>query len=127
MNPPKKAETKPEKEDSTEVPQQNEDKPESVNLKKVRQEIKRAVGSEAVKMVRKIVEKKGDPSYLALKYLFEIAGLYPASSAEETEQEDSLAKILLRHLGLEDEIKAGSEVTKDAQGNTPAEQKDAVK
>jgi hypothetical protein len=98
-----------------------------VDLKKVRQKIKRAVGNKAFEMVQKILENKGDPSYLALKYLFEIAGLYPASSAEETDQDDSLAKILLRRLGLEDEIKTGSEVTKETQASAPVEQKDAVK
>ena len=96
-----------------------------MDLKKVRQGIKDLVESKAVVMVQKILEKKGDPSYLALKYLFEIAGLYPASSAEETDQDDSLVKKLLRHLRLEDET--ASEVTKDKQASAPAEQKDAVK
>lgn len=122
-----KEETKPENQVSNDLPPQKEDPPGPVDLQKVRQGIKRAVGNRALAMVRKILAKKGDPGYLALKYLFEIAGLYPASSAEEAEQEDSLAKILLRHLGLEDEIKAGSEVTKDAPGSGSPEQKDAVK
>ena len=125
--PKKKEETRPETEAPNEVSEQDEGNPGQVDLKQVRQGIKHLVESKAVAMVQKILEKKGDPSYLALKYLFEISGLYPANAAEEAEQEDSLAKILLRHLGFEDEIKTGSEVTKDTQANSPAEQKDAVK
>jgi hypothetical protein len=124
-NDPKKKEDEPDNEVSKQVPRQGEEKSGPGDLKKVRQGIKDLVESKAVVMVQKILEKKGDPSYLALKYLFEIAGLYPASSAEETDQDDSLVKKLLRHLRLEDET--ASEVTKDKQASAPAEQKDAVK
>ena len=37
------------------------------------------------------------------EYLFEMIGLYPAAGAQEAPQEDSLAKTLLRHLGISEE------------------------
>jgi hypothetical protein len=125
--PKKKEDAEPENEVSNEVPQQGEEKPGPVDLKKVRQKIKRAVGNKALHMVQKILDEDGTLGYLAMKYLFDIAGLFPTGGAEDAEQEDSLAKILLRRLGLEDEIKTGSEVTKETQASAPVEQKDAVK
>jgi hypothetical protein len=35
-----------------------------------------------------------------MKYLFEMVGLFPATTPEETPAKDSLAKTLLRHLGI---------------------------
>jgi hypothetical protein len=123
MKEKKKEEAKPENEAASEGSPQDEDEAGPVDLKKVRQTIKHKVSSGAVTLVENILKKDGKLSYLAMKYLFEIAGLYPASAAEEAEQEDSLAKILLRHLGLEDESKTGSEGTKDTQANGAGEQR----
>jgi hypothetical protein len=38
--------------------------------------------------------------YQAIKYLFEMIGLYPAAPGDESPLHDSLAKTLLRQLGL---------------------------
>lgn len=42
--------------------------------------------------------------YQAIKYLFEMVGLYPGSAAEHSPVEDSLVKTLLQHLGLPEAI-----------------------
>ena len=54
-------------------------------------------------MVETTIEQVQDGHYQALKYLFEMIGLYPAAGAQEASQEDSLAKTLLRHLGISEE------------------------
>ncbi len=54
--------------------------------------------------------------YLAMKYLFEMIGLFPRAAGDEVAHDDSLAKILLRSLNLEDEIKIPQQVTKDSAG-----------
>jgi hypothetical protein len=46
--------------------------------------------------------------------LFEMIGLYPASSTDETPVQDSLAATLLRRLGLDEEPMQESRVTKDS-------------
>jgi hypothetical protein len=71
-------------------------------LAAVRKEISEVVGSEAVRMVRRIIAEIDIRHCTAMKYLFELAGLYPATTREETRSDDSLAKTLLRRLGLED-------------------------
>ena len=47
-----------------------------------------------------------------LKYLFELGGLYPAAEQEEPFAEDSLAKTLLRRLGILEDPILENEVTK---------------
>ena len=54
-------------------------------------------------MVETTIEQVQNGHYQALKYLFEMIGLYPAAGAQETPPEDSLVKTLLRHLGISEE------------------------
>jgi len=54
-------------------------------------------------MVETTIEQVQNGHYQALKYLFEMIGLYPAVGAPEGSQEDSLARTLLRHLGISEE------------------------
>jgi hypothetical protein len=53
-----------------------------------------------------------------MKYLFEMVGLFPATTPEETAPEDSLAKTLLNYLGVSEGSSAkcdpGSTVDADA-------------
>jgi hypothetical protein len=44
------------------------------------------------------VEEEGQ--YQAMKYLFEMVGLYPAVAGSEDDKHDSLAEILLSQLGI---------------------------
>lgn len=73
-----------------------------VNVAGIRLTITRMVAHQASDMVKAAIEeaKKGQSG--ALKYLFEMIGLYPATlEAEQTEKREmSLAEYLCRQLGL---------------------------
>ena len=103
-----------------------EPKAELADLAAVRKEISRVVGSEAVRMVRRIIAEVDIGHYSAMKYLFELAGLYPATAQEETAGDDSLAKTLLRRLGLEEGTMLESGVTKDREMDATGGAADAV-
>lgn len=53
--------------------------------------------------------------YLGMKYLFEMIGLYPATAAEGTHSQDSLAAVLLRRLGLPEAPMQERSVTKESE------------
>src|ERR1700690_1894810 len=84
-----------------------------VDLDAIREQITNLVGNGAVDMVETTMEEVGKGRYLAMKYLFEMIGLCPASTLEAAPQEDSLARTLLRRLQLPEEPNTGVEVTKD--------------
>jgi len=84
------------------------------------------VGSEAVRMVRRIMAEIDISHYTTIKYLFELAGLYPTTTQEETGGDDSPAKTLLRRLGLEEGPVPESAVTKDWGTEATASPADAV-
>ena len=73
------------------------------DLMALRQQITNVVCAAALPMVEKTIAEVQSGHYQALKYLFEMIGLYPATGAHETPEEDSLAKTLLRHLGISEE------------------------
>ncbi len=85
----------------------------TVDLTSVRQQITSLVGTEAVGMVATTIEEVDKGHYAAMKYLFEMVGLYPAAAPEEVAGENSLAKTLLRRLGLPEETISETEVTKE--------------
>jgi hypothetical protein len=84
-----------------------------VDLVAVRAQITNLVGNGAVDMVETTMEEVGKGRYLAMKYLFEMVGLCPATTPQDTSQEDSLARTLLRRLHLPEDPNPGAEVTKD--------------
>jgi hypothetical protein len=98
-----------------------------VDLGVVRERITNLVGHRAVKMVETTMAEVGKGHYLAMKYLFEMIGLCPATTPEESLQEDSLAKTLLRRLRLPEETDPGAEVTKDCATDPVEQESDAVK
>ncbi|MGD0161391.1 MAG: hypothetical protein ABSB39_02885 [Candidatus Sulfotelmatobacter sp.] len=72
-----------------------------VDMARVRETIKNMVGNSAEKIAAKVINVALTGQLAPAKYLFEAAGLYPAT--EETAarpQGDSLAHILLRRMGL---------------------------
>jgi len=77
-------------------------------------------------MVRTTIEQVQGGHYQALKYLFEMIGLYPATGAQEESQEDSLATTLLRHLGISEE-EIGNLKTLDSAPGPLMPRGDAVK
>ncbi|MGA8154175.1 MAG: hypothetical protein WB952_24725 [Terriglobales bacterium] len=73
---------------------------EPLDLAALREQITNLVCVEAVGMVETTIEQVRNGHYQALKYLFEMIGLYPAAGGGDVPEEDSLAATLLRHLGI---------------------------
>ena len=70
-------------------------------LSEVRRKISELVARNAVPMVQQAIDAvREEGQYQAIKYLFEMVGLYPASAQDDSESQDSLAEVLLEQLGL---------------------------
>ncbi len=98
-----------------------------VDLGGVRDQITKMVGNRATKMVEITIDEVSKGHYLAMKYLFEMVGLFPATTPEAPLQEDSLAKTLLRRLQFPEETDSGTEVTKESITDPAEPEIDAVK
>ncbi len=95
---------------------------EAPDLAQVRRQIADIVGSGAIGMVETTIGQVGKGHYLGMKYLFEMIGLYPATSTNDAAEEDSLAAVLLRRLGLPEESMPETGVTEDSRAAAgPAE------
>jgi hypothetical protein len=71
------------------------------DLSALRREITELVARNAVVMVQNAIDAVNEAGqYQAIKYLFEMIGLYPALGTEDDTPEASLAGALLRHLGV---------------------------
>jgi hypothetical protein len=71
------------------------------DLSALRGQITDLVARNAVAMVQQAIDAVNEEGqYQAIKYLFEMIGLYPASAAEDAPLQESLVKTLLHHLGL---------------------------
>jgi hypothetical protein len=99
---------------------------QATDLAAIRQQITDLVRNQAVPMVEITISEVDKGHYAAMKYLFEMIGLYPAAAQEESQGEDSLARTLLRRLGLPEEPMLEAEIKKDGQPESAAG-KDAVK
>jgi hypothetical protein len=64
------------------------------------------------------VEEAKKGHYAAMKYLFDLIGLHPAEAQEESSGEDSMARTLLRRLGLPENPQLENEVTKECPQET---------
>jgi hypothetical protein len=72
-------------------------------LSALRREITELVVRNAAVMVQNTIDAVNEGGqYQAIKYLFEMIGLYPASGSEDETEEASLAGTLLRHLGIQE-------------------------
>ena len=100
---------------------------QATDLAAIRQQITDLVRDQAVPMVEITISEVDRGHYSAMKYLFEMIGLYPAATQEETQGEDSLARTLLRRLGLPEEPILEDHVPKDCGLRTVADGEDAVK
>ncbi len=79
-----------------------------VELPEVRERIKNLVGNAAVDMVKNGIAEANKGHYAAMKFLFELIGLFPAEEGGEQSVDDGgLAKALFGRLGVE----MGPEVT----------------
>ena len=76
-----------------------------MDLPALRREITGLVARNALAMVQHAIDAvHEDGQYQAIRFLFEMVGLYPAAAQEESLQEDSLAKLLLQALRLPSEL-----------------------
>ena len=98
-----------------------------VDLAVIGEQITNLVGNRAIEMVEITMDEVDKGHYLAMKYLFEMIGLCPATAPEGAIQEDSLAKTLLRRLRFPEETNPGADVTKDSIPNGVKQASDAVK
>lgn len=100
---------------------------QATDLAAIRQQITDLVRNQAVPMVEITISEVDKGHYAAMKYLFEMIGLYPAAAEEETQEEDSLARTLLRRLGLPEEPMLEAEGAKDCRPELLGDGEDAVK
>jgi hypothetical protein len=111
-----------EKEPQPETPAQT-----PVDIAKIRDQIKQAVGGRAVEVANAAMDGVKNGHYLPMKYLFEVIGIFPASAVAESPEDDSLAKILLRKLGLDPElVRPETKVSTDSLESWPSATGDAV-
>jgi len=98
-----------------------------VDLVVIGELITNLVGNRAIEMVEITMDEVDKGHYLAMKYLFEMIGLCPATAPEGAIQEDSLAKTLLRRLRFPEESDPSTEVTKECAAEPVEQASDAVK
>ena len=80
-----------------------------VDLPALRRKLTELIAQNAVAMVQRAIDSVNEEGqYQAIKYLFEMIGLYPLPGGEEDATEASLAETLLRHLGLLDNVEQGN-------------------
>jgi hypothetical protein len=80
-------------------------------LSVVRRKISELVARHAVPMVQQAIDAvREEGQYQAMKFLFEMVGLYPATAQEESPVQESLARLLLDQLGLPN-IQPGKQVS----------------
>lgn len=75
-----------------------------VDRSEVRQQITNAISQQAVEMVNLTIEQIKAGNHQPMKYLFEIAGLFPAAEVEgHTPQEDLMLKNVTKILRISEE------------------------
>ncbi|HEY7353099.1 MAG TPA: hypothetical protein VH596_10085 [Terriglobales bacterium] len=80
-----------------------------LKLDEVREKISELVARNAVPMVQQAIDAvREEGQYQAMKYLFEMVGLYPAVARDNSEAEESIARILLEKLGAADSLPNGT-------------------
>jgi hypothetical protein len=74
----------------------------AVDLAEVRQSIANMVGADAKKITKAVVDEALKGQLATVKYLFEMAGVYPASAVADPAmpEQDALARTLLHRMGL---------------------------
>lgn len=76
----------------------------SPDLPALRREITGLVARNALSMVQQAIDAvQEEGQYQAIRFLFEMIGLYPAAAQEESPEKDSLAQLLLQCLKLPSE------------------------
>jgi hypothetical protein len=92
------------------------------NPAEVRRDIAQMVDSQAARMTQAVIDEGMKGQLATVKYLFEVAEIYPASTdgSYATREEESLAQTLLRRLDLPDEP-IGRDEEDEPKEATPAD------
>ncbi len=85
-------------------------------IQNIRNKVTNVIMKESVEMAQRSVQSvKEGGNTTALKYLWEVAGLFPAVAAQaDREEPDSLARILLERLGAPGEVRPADETNPEA-------------
>src|SRR5262245_24037741 len=76
-------------------------------VQKLRNRVQNLIFNNSQKMAERVVQSVTEGGQVpALKYLWEMSGLFPFESSDENGERESLAKILLERMGLGDKIPA---------------------
>jgi hypothetical protein len=70
-----------------------------IDLAFVRQQVTNLVANRALEVVHETLDQIGRGNYQAMKYLFEMVGLFPVTASDETSAENSLTTMLLNRFG----------------------------
>ncbi len=92
------------------------------SLATLREQITDKVTGHAAALVETTIAEADKGHFAAMKYLFEMIGLYPVPSEEEPEVmgESVLAKTLIRRLGLREEAEPSEGIMRTAEVPTAA-------
>jgi hypothetical protein len=83
------------------------------DLSALRRKITELVAQNAVAMVQNAIDAVNEEGqYQAIKYLFEMIGLHPATANNESQAQESLARTLLDQLGRPNRVTGESEEAK---------------
>ena len=72
-----------------------------VDIALVREEITQLVANQAFGMILSTIEEVHEGHHATMKFLFEIAGIYPVPEKGEDAEDHGLAKTLLDRLGIQ--------------------------
>jgi hypothetical protein len=93
-----------------------------LGVAELRQKITELVAHNAIAMVQCAIDGVMEQGqYQAIKYLFEMVGIYPAPAGGSDEPEDTLSKLLLRHLGVAEFDEAAPEEKGTTKGTESRE------
>lgn len=70
-----------------------------IDLASVRQRVTNLVANRALEVVDEALDQSGRGNYQAMKYLFEMVGLFPTVAGQENSAKNSLTTMLLDHFG----------------------------
>ena len=95
-------------------------KPEE--LQNARNQVANVIVNASVDMTKRVVRSVSESgNVVALRFLWEIAGLFPASVPEGIENQESIAKSLIEKLGLYDEFPASHDEGSDVKADVESE------
>ncbi len=91
-------------------------------LQNARNRVTNVIVDASVDMTKRVVRSVNERgSILALRFLWEIAGMFPAPSESGSEEQESVAKSLIEKLGLYEEFPAVHGDVGDAKGDVESE------